>query len=97
MGRAQSIFKLAGVTYAIAATLDMMGVEVIPVSPVEWQERSKKARTNLEIKDWSMALASGVMKAYAPATAQAELNDHNICDAISIGYRFMALGLMNKD
>lgn len=97
VARAQSVFKVIGVTYAVYARLiEMVGISIFLVDPVDWQERSSKKREGLDIKDWSLRLANGIIannSELAP-TLRTEA-DENIADAISMGYLSYSRGLAN--
>jgi hypothetical protein len=88
IARAQSVFKVIGVTYAIAIRLrNFTGLKTILVDPVKWQERSKAKRDGLNIKDWSLRLANSLITQLTTEVANLHTErDINIADAICMGY-----------
>lgn len=101
IARAQNVFKLVGVAYSIFTLLHSLRVEVIPILPVHWQERSPKLRGNLDVKEWSLQLANILLEdgALNQSRRKAILQtkaDENIADAICLGYRAFKLGLANS-
>lgn len=97
IARAQSVFKVIGVTYAISARLRReVGLKVIPIDPVKWQERSKAKRDGLDIKDWSLRLANSLLQQISDISPSLHSNrDENIADAISMGYLAYQREMMN--
>ena len=95
IARAQSVFKTIGVTYTLYTRLRRFtGVNVYLIDPVKWQERSAKARGELDIKEWSLRLANTLLA--TASTLEANLHtkrDENIADAICMGYRAYKAGL----
>lgn len=88
IARAQSVFKVVGVTYAIACAIRRaVGLRTIPIDPVKWQERSVAGRGGLCIKDWSLKLANSLITQYTNEIPSLHSDrDENIADAISMGY-----------
>lgn len=95
IARAQSVFKTIGVTYTLYTRLRRFtGVNVYLVDPVKWQERSQKARGDLDIKEWSLRLANTLLATASNLEANLHTKrDENIADAISMGYRAYKAGL----
>ncbi len=97
IARAQSVFKTIGVTYSLYARLrQLMGISLYLVDPVTWQERSRKKREGLDIKDWSLQVANGIINHCTNPAIPGELHtekDKNIADAISMGYLAYMKGL----
>lgn len=95
IARAQNVFKVVGVAYSIAVRLrTFTGLNVIPVDPVKWQERSKAQRGGLDIKDWSIKLANSLIMQLSNETPQLHSDrDENIADAVSMGYIAFQAGM----
>jgi hypothetical protein len=95
IARAQNVFKVVGITYAISVRVrPLTGLRLFPVEPVKWQERSPKKRLGLSIKDWSIKLANSIITQTTsnPANLGSE-RDENIADAISMGWIAFGLGM----
>lgn len=97
IARAQSVFKVIGVTYAIYVRFkELTGLNIFLVNPATWQERSKKLRGDLDIKDWSLKLANSVIANNSDQVPDLHTAaDENIADAISMGYLSYRHGLAN--
>lgn len=97
VARAQSVFKVIGVTYAIAIRVrSLTGMRVFPVDPAKWQERSKKKRDGLSIKDWSLRLANTLITQCSDKVPDLRTaKDENIADAVSMGYIAYQTGMAN--
>ena len=95
IARAQNVFKVVGITYAISARVrTLTGFRCFPIDPAKWQERSPKKRLGLSIKDWSIKLANSIITQTTsnPANLGSE-RDENIADAISMGWIAFGLGM----
>jgi hypothetical protein len=97
VARAQSVFKVIGVTYSLYSRLrQLVGISIFPVDPVKWQERSSIKRGGLEIKDWSLKMANGIIATSSDSIPNLHTDrDENIADAISMGYISYSHGLAN--
>lgn len=97
VARAQNVFKVIGVTYALYARLiEMVGMTIFLIDPVTWQERSAKKRDGLDIKDWSLRMANNIIVNHSDHSPDLRTAaDENIADAISMGYLSYRSGLAN--
>jgi hypothetical protein len=95
IARAQNVFKVVGVTYAIFSHIrTKLGLRIIPIEPVKWQERSKAKRGDLAIKDWSLKLANSLISQLTNEIPCLKSDrDENIADAISMGYIAFQAGM----
>lgn len=91
IGRATDIMKLFALVYGLVTYCQQTGVYYQMIQPSQWQ-LSKKARGGLPTKEWSIKAAMAHIKLAAPACLQdPHLEDHNVCDAINIGYKALDL------
>ena len=87
IARAQSVFKTVAVCFSILTYLRIRTKIIgVPILPSQWQP-SKKARNNLDTKEWSLLYANRILctdMQRPPGTLHTQA-DENIADAVSIG------------
>ena len=87
VARATSIFKLSGLYHHLYQCFRARRQVIYPLLPTNWQERSKKQRKGLTVKEWSMQYANIILAQNSKAELAPTDRNENIADAIAMGHK----------